>query len=47
MSITGRATAGAIDRRRLEDLLAVYDPQLARLGAQVSAARQAFEPAIR
>jgi DNA replication and repair protein RecF len=33
---------GAIDRRRAEDLLAVYDQQLARLGAQVIAARQEF-----
>jgi DNA replication and repair protein RecF len=33
---------GAIDRRRAEDLLAVYDQQIAALGAQVIAARQAF-----
>jgi DNA replication and repair protein RecF len=41
-TVLRQAGDGAIDRRRLEDLLAVYDPQLARLGAQVSAARQAF-----
>jgi len=41
-AVLRQAGDGAIDRRRLEDLLAVYDPQLARLGAQVSAARQAF-----
>jgi len=38
---------GAIDRRRAEDLLAVYDQQLARLGAQVVAARQAFIRVVR
>jgi DNA replication and repair protein RecF len=41
-TVLRQAGDGAIDRRRLEDLLAVYDPQLARLGAQVIAARQAF-----
>ena len=41
-TVLRQAGDGAIDRRRLEDLLAVYDPQLARLGAQVTAARQAF-----
>jgi DNA replication and repair protein RecF len=41
-TVLRQAGDGAIDRRRLEDLLAVYDQQLARLGAQVTAARQAF-----
>jgi DNA replication and repair protein RecF len=41
-TVLRQAGDGAIDRRRLEDLLAVYDQQLAQLGAQVSAARQAF-----
>ncbi|HEX8111183.1 MAG TPA: DNA replication/repair protein RecF [Kofleriaceae bacterium] len=41
-TVLRQAGDGAIDRRRLEDLLAVYDQQLARLGAQVIAARQAF-----
>jgi DNA replication and repair protein RecF len=41
-TVLRQAGDGAVDRRRLEDLLAVYDPQLARLGAQVIAARQAF-----
>lgn len=33
---------GGLDRRKAEDLLAVYDHQLAGLGAQVIAARQDF-----
>jgi DNA replication and repair protein RecF len=33
---------GALDRRRAEDLLAVYDQQIAAIGAQVIAARQGF-----
>jgi len=41
-TVLRQAGDGAIDRRRLEDLLSVYDQQLARLGAQVTAARQAF-----
>ncbi len=41
-TVLRQAGDGAIDRRRLEDLLSVYDQQLARLGAQVIAARQAF-----
>ena len=41
-AVLRQAGDGAIDRRRLEDLLAVYDQQLARFGAQVSAARLAF-----
>jgi DNA replication and repair protein RecF len=41
-TVLRQAGDGALDRRRLEDLLAVYDQQLARLGAQVTAARQAF-----
>jgi DNA replication and repair protein RecF len=41
-AVLRQAGDGAIDRRRLEDLLSVYDAQLARLGAQVIAARQAF-----
>jgi DNA replication and repair protein RecF len=38
---------GAVARRRAEDLLAVYDHQLAALGAQVVAARQVFIEVIR
>lgn len=38
---------GAIDRRRAEDMLAVYDLQLAQHGAKVIAARQAFVAAVR
>jgi DNA replication and repair protein RecF len=38
---------GALDRRRAEDLLAVYDHQLAGLGAKVIAARQGFLEAVR
>src|SRR3954468_19877082 len=41
-AVLRQAGEGALDRRRLEDLLSVYDAQLARLGAQVIAARQAF-----
>ena len=41
-TVLRQAGDGAIDRRRLEDMLAVYDQQLAALGAEVIAARQAF-----
>jgi len=41
-AVLRQAGDGAIDRRRLEDLLSVYDQQIAHLGAQVIAARQAF-----
>ncbi|HEX3651915.1 MAG TPA: DNA replication and repair protein RecF, partial [Rhizomicrobium sp.] len=41
-TVLRQAGDGAVDRRRVEDLLAVYDQQLARLGAQVTAARHAF-----
>lgn len=46
-TVLRQAGDGAIDRRRLEDLLSVYDQQLARLGAQVIAARQAFVDVVR
>jgi DNA replication and repair protein RecF len=38
---------GAIDSRRAEDMLAVYDVQLAQLGANVIAARKGFVEAVR
>jgi DNA replication and repair protein RecF len=41
-TVLRQAGDGEIDRRRLEDMLAVYDQQLAALGAEVIAARQAF-----
>ncbi|HMG20159.1 MAG TPA: DNA replication/repair protein RecF [Kofleriaceae bacterium] len=41
-TVLRQAGDGALDRRRTEDLLAVYDQQIAALGAQVIAARQAF-----
>jgi DNA replication and repair protein RecF len=41
-AVLRQAGDGAIDRRRLEDLLSVYDQQIAHLGAQVIAARRAF-----
>jgi DNA replication and repair protein RecF len=46
-TVLRQAGDGALDRRRLEDMLAVYDLQLARLGAQVIAARQAFVGVVR
>jgi DNA replication and repair protein RecF len=46
-TVLRQAGDGAIDRRRLEDLLSVYDQQLARLGAQVITARQAFVDVVR
>jgi DNA replication and repair protein RecF len=46
-TVLRQAADGAVDRRRLEDLLAVYDPQLAALGAKVIAARQAFLEVVR
>lgn len=45
-TVLRQAGDGAIDRRRLEDLLAVYDPQLAELAERVIAARQAFLAAV-
>lgn len=41
-AVLRQAGEGAIDRRRAEDLLEVYDQQLASLGAQVIAARRGF-----
>jgi DNA replication and repair protein RecF len=38
---------GALDRRRAEELLAVYDHQLAELGARVIAARRGFLDVVR
>jgi DNA replication and repair protein RecF len=38
---------GGLDRRGAEDLLAVYDQQIAELGARVIAARQAFLDVVR
>ena len=46
-AVLRQAGDGAIDRRRVEDLLAVYDHQLAALGARVTAARQAFLEVVR
>ena len=46
-AVLRQAGDGAIDRRRVEDLLAVYDQQLAAQGAQVIAARQAFVDVLR
>jgi DNA replication and repair protein RecF len=45
-AVLRQAGDGAIDRRRAEELLAVYDLQLAELGARVIAARQAFLAAV-
>ena len=45
-AVLRQAGDGAIDRRRAEDLLAVYDQQLAGFGARVIAARRAFIAAI-
>ncbi|HEU4735126.1 MAG TPA: DNA replication/repair protein RecF [Kofleriaceae bacterium] len=46
-TVLRQAGEGAIDRRRAEDLLSVYDQQLAALGARVIAARLAFLDALR
>jgi DNA replication and repair protein RecF len=46
-AVLRQAGDGALDRRRLEDLLAVYDQQLAQLGAEVITARQAFVDVVR
>jgi DNA replication and repair protein RecF len=46
-TVLRQAGDGAVDRRRAEDLLAVYDQQIAALGAQLIAARQAFIDLVR
>jgi len=46
-AVLRQVSDGAIDRRTVEDLLAVYDRQLAEVGARVIAARQAFLDVIR
>jgi DNA replication and repair protein RecF len=46
-TVLRQAGDDAIDRRRAEDLLAVYDHQLAALGARVIAARLAFLDLVR
>jgi DNA replication and repair protein RecF len=46
-AVLRQAGEADIDRRRAEDLLAVYDRQLASIGAQVIAARRAFVDALR
>ena len=45
-TVLRQAGDGAVDRRRAEDLLAVYDQQLASIGAQVIEARRAFVEVI-
>lgn len=45
-SVLRQVNDGALDRRTAEDLLAVYDHQLAGIGARVIAARQGFLAAI-
>ena len=46
-AVLRQAGEADIDRRRAEDLLAVYDRQLAAIGAQVIAARRAFVDVLR
>ncbi len=46
-TVLRQASDGAIDRTRLEAMLAVYDVQLAELGARVIAARLAFLDVLR
>jgi DNA replication and repair protein RecF len=46
-AVLRQAGDATIDRRRAEELLAVYDQQLAEHGAQVVAARQAFVDVLR
>jgi DNA replication and repair protein RecF len=46
-AVLRQAGEADIDRRRAEDLLAVYDQQLAAIGAQVIAARRAFVDVLR
>ena len=46
-AVLRQASDGALDRRRTEELLVVYDVQLAELGARVVAARMAFLDELR
>ena len=46
-AVLRKAADGGVDRRQLEDLLAVYDRQLADHGARVIAARVAFVDLVR
>jgi DNA replication and repair protein RecF len=46
-TVLRQVSEGALDRGRAEDLLAVYDQQVADLGARVIAARQAFLDLVR
>lgn len=46
-AVLRQAADGALDRRRVEELLAVYDQQLAELGAWVVSARTAFLDELR
>src|SRR6185503_11006462 len=46
-TVLRQAADGALDGRRVEELLAVYDQQLAAVGARVIAARQAFLEVMR
>ena len=45
-SVLRKVGDGGLDRRQAEDLLAVYDQQLAQLGADVIAARKRFLSAV-
>jgi DNA replication and repair protein RecF len=45
-TVLRQVSDGALDRTRSEDLLAVYDQQLAEIGARVIAARRAFLEAV-
>ncbi len=46
-TVLRQVSEGALDRGRAEDLLAVYDQQVADLGARVIAAREAFLDLVR
>lgn len=46
-TVLRQASEGPLDRRRAEELLAVYDQQLAEIGARVIAARLAFLESLR
>ncbi|HZJ64903.1 MAG TPA: DNA replication and repair protein RecF, partial [Kofleriaceae bacterium] len=45
-TVLRQVSDGALDRTRSEDLLSVYDQQLAEIGARVIAARRAFLEAV-
>ena len=46
-TVLRQVSDGALDRTRSEDLLAVYDQQIAEIGARVIAARRGFLDAVR